>query len=66
VGTSLLSVAFSPDGSLLAGADPTANQIDVLSGAADGALTPITGSPFSAGPAGDGPGSVVCSVASGR
>jgi 6-phosphogluconolactonase (cycloisomerase 2 family) len=61
VGQSSESVSFAPDGSLLAVADPNADQVDVLSVGPDGDLAPVTGSPFDAGPAGTGPISVAFS-----
>jgi DNA-binding beta-propeller fold protein YncE len=49
------SVAFSPDGSLVATASQGASNVSVFSAAASGALTPVAGSPFAAG---NGPFSV--------
>ena len=65
-GTGPTSVAFSPGGTLLAvanfglGGDPPSldNTVSVFSVASDGALTPVSGSPFTTG---NGPGSVAFS-----
>ena len=65
-GTGPSSVAFSPGGALLAvtnfglGGDPPSleNTVSVFSFASDGALTPVSGSPFTTG---NGPGSVAFS-----
>ena len=43
------SVAFSPDGKLLATASYCGDSVSVFSVGAGGALTPVTGSPFPAG-----------------
>ena len=54
------SVAFSPDGKLLATASYCGGSVSVFSVGAGGALTPVTGSPF---PAGDPGATCTASVA---
>ncbi len=44
-----VSVAFSPDGSLLATADQSGSSLSLSSVSASGALTPVSGSPFNFG-----------------
>ena len=44
-----MSVAFSPSGGLLATANKNVNNVSVFSVAAGGALTAVTGSPFTTG-----------------
>lgn len=48
-GASPASLAFSPDGKLLAVANAVDNTVSVFTVAADGTLTEVTGSPFAAG-----------------
>ena len=48
-GAGASSVAFSPDGSLLATANYVDSTVSVFSVGAGGALTPVTGSPFASG-----------------
>ncbi len=52
------SVAFSPNGALLAAASYGSSNLSMFSVGADGALTPVSGSPF---PTGSLPGSVAFS-----
>lgn len=54
------SLAFSPDGTLLAVADPSVNAVDVLSVSASGTLTQVPNSPFHS-PAGSEPQAVAFS-----
>ncbi len=59
-----VSVAFSGSGGLLATANYSGNSVSVFSVAADGALTPVTGSPFTTG-SGSNPNSVAFSPSGG-
>ena len=57
-GSGAVSVAFSPDGSMLATANQGDNTVSVFSVGTGGALTEVTGSPF---PTGSAPASVAFS-----
>lgn len=60
-GANPLSVAVSPDGSLIAVANSSDNDISVFSVSSTGALTPLPGSPYAAG---HGPSAVAFDPAS--
>ena len=64
-GSGPMSVVFSPSGGLLATANYNDGSVSVFRVADDGVLTPVTGSPFTTGPAGLNPVSVAFSPSGG-